>query len=195
MADTAGQRDDIALMAAVARGDRDALSRLYDQYNRLVFTLCLRVIRDRGEAEDLLIEVFQELWARSDRYDPTRGSPLTYLSTLARSRAIDRLRSRSKAIGATVTLASVGDSPVDQTELTPGANVELAEQRQRVTAALGTLDRAYREAVELSFYDGLSHTEIAEKLNKPLGTVKTYIRQGLIRMRDLLRMDERDAIR
>jgi RNA polymerase sigma-70 factor (ECF subfamily) len=182
-------------MAAVARGDRDALSRLYDQYNRLVFTLCLRVIRDRGEAEDLLIEVFQELWARSDRYDPTRGSPLTYLSTLARSRAIDRLRSRSKAIGATVTLASVGDSPVDQTELTPGANVELAEQRQRVTAALGTLDRAYREAVELSFYDGLSHTEIAEKLNKPLGTVKTYIRQGLIRMRDLLRMDERDAIR
>lgn len=195
-ADTAAQQDDVATMAAVARGDREALSRLYDRYNRLVFTLCLRVVKDRGDAEDLLIEIFQELWTRSDRYDPTRGSPLTYLSTLARSRSIDRLRSRNKAAGtATLTLASVGDAPVDTGVRNPGATVELGEQRQRVTAALAKLDVAYRQAVELSFYDGLSHTEIAEKLNKPLGTVKTYIRQGLIRLRDSLRMDERDVTR
>ncbi len=72
-------------MAAVARGEPDGLSRLYDRYHRLVFTLCLRVLKDRGEAEDVLIEVFQELWERSARFDATRGSPLTYLSTLARA--------------------------------------------------------------------------------------------------------------
>jgi RNA polymerase sigma-70 factor (ECF subfamily) len=189
LAETLGNQDDLALMNGIANGDREALSRLYDRYNRLVFTLCLRVVKDRGEAEDLLIEVFQEVWERSGRYDASRGSPLTYLSTLTRSRAIDRLRSRGRAVRQTSTLANVSDPPANSNDANPGNVAVLTEQRSRVSAALAKLEPPYREMVELSFYDGLSHSEIASKMNRPLGTVKTYIRQGLIRLRDALRTE------
>jgi RNA polymerase sigma-70 factor (ECF subfamily) len=181
--------DDTSLMAKVADGDESALSTLYDRYNRLAFTICLRVLKDRGEAEDVLVEVFQELWTRANRYDVSRGSPMTYLSTLARSRAIDRLRAKGKnrAQPADLSTAAAGAASDDPD---PSDSVELGEQRKRVVVALNELDPVYRQAVELSFYDGLSHSEIATKLNKPLGTVKTYIRQGLIRLRDRLRSKE-----
>jgi len=186
--------DDITAMAAVARGEPEGLSRLYDRYHRLVFTLCLRILKDRGEAEDVLIEVFQELWERSARFDATRGSPLSYLSTLARSRAIDRLRSRGGKIRAASLDIEHAGQQAQSTGATPGESADLGEQCQRVTAALRALDPEYRQAVELSFYDGLSHSEIAAKLDKPLGTVKTYIRQGLIRLRDRLQSRTADAV-
>jgi RNA polymerase sigma-70 factor (ECF subfamily) len=134
----------------------------------------------------VLVEVFQEAWQRSARYDVSRGSPATYLSTLARSRAIDRLRSRGKDRARPADLSTTAAGAASD-EPNPGDSMELGEQRMRVVRAVGELDPVYRQAVELSFYDGLSHSEIATKLNKPLGTVKTYIRQGLIRLRDRLR--------
>ena len=123
---------------------------------------------------------------RCNRYDPTRGTPITYLITLARSRAIDRLRSRkSSAASSLETIDSIvatsdkSDGPLELTLL--------GERRNIVREALGTLGPQQRAAVELAFYDGLSHSEIAQRLNKPLGTVKTHIRQGLIQLRDRLR--------
>ena len=185
--------DDYALMEAIAAGDDVALSAFYDRHSGLVFTLCLRVLRDRMEAEDVLTEVFWELWSKSDRYDAARGTPLTYLLTLARSRAIDRRRSGGKrrslqAAGDTLGTAGA-DADQRSTAVTPLQDAVAKEFRAKVLQAMARLDPAQRQAVELSFFDDLSHSQIAEQLNKPLGTVKTYIRQGLIRLRESLRMD------
>lgn len=180
------KEDDYELMRAIA-GERDqrAFAALYDRHSGLVFTLCLRVLHDKAEAEDLLVDVFYEVWEKADRYDPSRGSPTTYLSTLARSRAIDRLRSKSsRSAGPAMTLVR-DDEPAPTAD--PSQQTADAERRKIVSSALDQLDPAQRQAIESAYYDGLSHSEIAAKLNKPLGTVKTWIRQGLIRLRDSLR--------
>jgi RNA polymerase sigma-70 factor (ECF subfamily) len=166
------------------------LERLYDRHSPLVLAVCRRVLKDAAEAEDVLTAVFFELWSKADRFDASRGSPLTYLMTLARSRAIDRRRSRAarpvalssdnRAAENAAAMASTAPSPLQSSDIN--------EQRQRIRAALAELEPAQREAIECSFYEGLSHSEIAEKLQKPLGTVKTYIRQGLIRLRDRIRI-------
>lgn len=180
--------DDFSLMQAIAAGDRAALGDLYDRHGPLLLAVCRRVLRDAGEAEDVLTDVFFEVWSRSDRFDASRGSPLTYLLTLTRSRAIDRRRSRrSRPV--------VSDNPQAVAEQaspapTPYQSTDLNERRGIIRAAMAALDPAQREAIECSFFEGLSHSEIAEKLQKPLGTVKTYIRQGLIRLRDRVRITQ-----
>jgi RNA polymerase sigma-70 factor (ECF subfamily) len=177
--------DDWALMQAIAAGDRAAVSSLYDRHASLLLALCQRVLRDGTEAEDVLSEIFFEVWRKADRFDASRGTPLTYLTTLTRSRAIDRKRSRDSrpkiASDFTDAVSETAPSP------TPLQSVDLQEQCQQVRQAMAVLDASQREVLECAFYDGLSHSEIAEKLNRPLGTVKTYIRQGLIRLRESLR--------
>jgi len=171
-------------MESIAAGDAAALRALYDRHSALVLAVCLRVLRDRGAAEELLVDIFQELWERSDRYDPKRASPLTYLMTVTRSRAIDRQRARPKLVPATL---DGNDSAIPPAQGSPVGEALLGERRTIVRTALSRLDPSQRQAIECAYYDGLSHSEIAEKLNKPLGTVKTYIRQGLMRLRELLR--------
>ena len=168
--------DDVRLMQRIADGDPEALRTLYDRHSAVLFAICVRILRDRSEAEQLLIDIYTELWERGDRYDATRGKPLTYLVTLTRSRAIDRFRARKKN-----SQATSDNSPG------PLENTLAGERRVLVNQALRTLEPSQRQAVELAFYDGLSHSEIATKLNKPLGTIKTHIRQGLIRLRGALR--------
>ena len=185
-------RDDFELMRAIAARDQAALRTLYDRHSGIVFSLCLRVLRDNSEAEDLLVDVFWELWDKCGRYDAGRGSPLTYLTTLTRSRAIDRLRSRASA-SKVMTLAAdveeVAPSPSSSQSSSDNPLVQTieAERRATVVAALQTLEPQQRRAIECAYYEGLSHSEISEKLGKPLGTVKTWIRTGLIRLRDSLR--------
>lgn len=178
--------DDYDLMRRIELRDSVALGLIYDRYGGLVFTLALRILRDRGEAEELVEDVFIELWRRAERYDPGRGAPMTYLVTLVRSRAIDRrcsLALRNRGMESAVGV----DAPAAVVD--PPSAAAISENATRVQAALAQLDFEYRQAVELAFFDGLTHTQIAEKLNKPLGTVKTYIRQGLIRLRDCLRKE------
>jgi RNA polymerase sigma-70 factor, ECF subfamily len=184
--------NDYALMEAIAAGDQAALAELYDRHSGVVLALALRIVRDRMASEDLLIDVFWELWRKSDRYDPKRGSPLTYLLTLARSRAIDRRRSAARH--GMIRLETDVGHPAGQSEplaksVGPSHNVIAHELGQRVRAAMGRLDPSQRQAVELSFFDDLSHSQIAERLGKPLGTIKTNIRQGLIHLRESIRMD------
>jgi RNA polymerase sigma-70 factor, ECF subfamily len=182
-----GIPDDYELMQRIANQDADALAAVYDRYGALVYTLGLRMLHDRGEAEELVSDVFLEIWRRADRYNPTRGAPMTYLMTLTRSRAIDRQRamtSRNRGKSATETSPDA-QSPSPE----PIASAIFVENSRRVREALSQLEPVYREAVEMAFFDCLSHTQIAEKLDKPLGTVKTYIRQGLIRLRDCLRKE------
>jgi len=180
--------DDFALMQAIARRDRDALAALYDRHSPMLLAICRRLLKDAGEAEDVMTDVFFEVWAKADRFDSSRGNPLTYLVTLSRSRAIDRQRSRASRpkVTSDFTDAASQTDPVPN----PFESIHLKERQTQVRAALSSLDPMQREALECSFYEGLSHSEIAEKLNRPLGTVKTYIRQGLIRLRDSLRITQ-----
>jgi RNA polymerase sigma-70 factor (ECF subfamily) len=187
-----GIGEDYDWMAALVGGDSASLERLYDRYSGVVYAICLRVIGDHAEAEDCLIGVFWELWNRADRYDAGRAAPLTYITTLARSRAIDRRRSNisrgTLGISLDPTAESAVVASVPSTEPDPSAGAVLDELRGQIRQAIATLDPAQREALECSYFDGLSHSQIAEKLGKPLGTVKTCIRQGLIQMRQKLRV-------
>jgi RNA polymerase sigma-70 factor (ECF subfamily) len=180
-------RNDFELMEQLESRDPAALESLYDRYAGIVYTLAFRMLHDREEVDELLSDVFLELWLRADRYDPSRGAPITYIMTLARSRAIDRQRVVASRSRGRVVL------DLEAEALCSNANpCELAvstENVRRVRDALCSLDPLYREAVRLSFFDGLSHTQIAKQLDKPLGTVKTYVRQGLIRLRNSLRKD------
>lgn len=184
------QQDDLALMAAIAAGKKDALSVLFDRHAGLVMSLCLRICRDHHIAEEVLMDVFHEAWRRADRYDPSRANPRTYLTTLARSRAIDRLRSTKASLPKDVASQPIEDllpslSMPESSD--PSASSETAEQAVFVRSLLMSLDDNQRKAIELAYYYGLSHSEIAEKLGKPLGTIKTHVRQGLIQLRDALR--------
>lgn len=191
--------DDGTLMERIATGDESALSIFYERYKGLVFALCLRVLRDRGEAEDVLVEVFFEMWDRASRFDPGRGSPRTYLMTLTRSRAIDRQRARRVRGGPLVADAAQADregasgsghgtsaSGGGGREAGPGEAAVASESRELVRRAVSELDDAQREAVELAFFDGLTHREIAQRLDTPLGTIKSRVRLGLVRLRDSL---------
>lgn len=181
--------DDAELMGAIARTEIGAFERLYERYAAIVFATCLRIMRDRAEAEDLLEEVFWEIWARRDRYDASRSSPFTYLMTLARSRALDRLRFRKRRAGVWLeasdtdrdALAAAGSSGAN-----PFEDAAAGQRRIAIGRALEELPAPHRRAVEMNFFEGLSHREISEQLGDPLGTVKTRIRQGLLTLRKVL---------
>ncbi|CAN5681340.1 N/A [soil metagenome] len=168
-------------MSSIAAGDAQALKALYDRHAGLVFTVCLRIVRERSEAEDLLTEIFFELWQKSDRYNAMRGSPVSYLLTLSRSRAIDRKRRKRLTNDGTLdTVAAASAEP------TPADATEANERGALVNRCFDRLEGPQRQAIECAFYDGLSHSEISTKLSRPLGTIKTQIRQGMMRLRDCL---------
>jgi len=181
-----GLDDDYVLMDGIARRDPSALTRLYDRHSTVVHSLCLRILRDPGMAEDAMIDVFQELWQRADRYNPARGTPIAYILTLSRSRALDRARMKGSRPAA--SLEASGDAQTHPHPAPDPLQSALEDERRLfVRNALEKLDPKYREVMECSFFEGLSHTEIALKLQKPVGTIKTYLRRGLIQLRDFLR--------
>ena len=177
--------EDRVLMQKVAEGDQAALRTLYERHAPMCFGICVRILHDRHEAEQVLIDIFEEVWRQAGRFDASRGSTAGYLAMMARSRAIDHARSAKKVPMRTLSAA---DAQIRDTSgsAQPTASTERDEHRTMVQKALESLSEPQREAVELAFYSGLSHTEIATRLNKPIGSVKTNVRQGLIRLRDLL---------
>ena len=185
----AGPNDDYALMEAIAARDPSALAALYDRHAPAVLALCVRILKAPADAEDLLLEVFQELWEERRPYDASRGSPRTYLFVLARSRALDRLRARPKHRPAAAAAADAAGDPSAGVSAAPGPldQAMADEQRSEIREALGRLDARQREAIECAFYEGLSHSDVARRLNRPLGTVKSLIRQGLAQLREALR--------
>lgn len=178
------------LLGRVALRDREAFGLLYDQYAPLVFKLALRMMRDRAEAEDLLQEVFIQVWRTAASYDSRRGHPAAWLTTIARSRAIDRLRSaeyrRHKRETADVERVE-GASDLRH-------EVSLRESAAAVRDAVVSLPEDQRRAIELAYFDGLTQSEVARKLGQPLGTVKTRIRLGMLKLRGML-AQEPDRVR
>jgi RNA polymerase sigma-70 factor, ECF subfamily len=175
--------EDQVAVERMARGEHDGLAELYDRHGRLVYSLALRIVRDGGDAEDIVQEVFSQVWRQSARFDVTRGNVAAWLVTLTRTRAIDLLRRRR--VRADV---SVPANPGDRADQAPGQDVQVEWQSRagQVKRALDALPPLQRMAVELAFYDGLTHAEIAEQLEVPLGTVKTRVRQGLLKLRESL---------
>lgn len=171
------------LLTASASGDQDCFAQLYDATAPRVLGLVLRVLRDRAQAEEVTQEVFLQVWRTAGSFDPSRGSALGWLLTLAHRRAVDRVRSVVAQSKRDIAYESQSaTTPFDSTAETAEGRMEATE----VHAALGALTTTQRSAVELAFFDGLTHSEVSERLGVPLGTAKTRIRDGLRRMRNEL---------
>ena len=175
--------DDREAIARVGAGEAAGLEVLYDRYSTLVYSLALRILRNTGDAEDVTQEVFAQLWAHASRFDPSRGAVGAWLSVIARSRALDRLRRQAGARSATGpdVLTAIPD-PAPSVEVVAAS----AEQVTAAREALASLPLEQRTALELAYYEGLTQAEIAAKTATPLGTVKTRIRAGLQRIRDAM---------
>lgn len=167
----------------IAAGERDALSELYDATSHLVYSLAFRILREKTAAEDAVIEVYTHAWRTAPGYQAERGTASAWLLNLARSRAIDALRAR-KRHKASEPLEAASDVQSDA----PGPEeLNLAQERRRfVAGALERLVPEQREAIELAYFGGLSHSEIAARLQQPLGTVKTRIHLGMMKLRESL---------
>jgi RNA polymerase sigma-70 factor, ECF subfamily len=173
----------IALLQQIAGGDRDAFRRFYDRYASLAFTFALRLLGSRSDADDLLQEVFLQVWRQAQSYSPERGSPEAWLITMTRSRGIDTLRSMRRRRMSPLS----PDVPVGADS---GAQVEpptqATEAKLTVQGILARLPETQRMVLELAYFDGLTQSEIATRLAEPLGTVKTRMRAGLERLRGFL---------
>ena len=180
---------DLSLMQRIAARDAAALAELYDRHSRLLFGLILRIVRDRGEAEDILQEAFIRVWRRAEIYDGRTGGPLPWIVGVARNCAIDRLRARRvRAVvdAPAIDLPGVEAAAPTTGIQTPEAAVLEAERRQRLTDALGGLPGEQRQLIEAAFFEGYTHSELAQRYGLPLGTVKTRIRAGMLAMRKRL---------
>jgi RNA polymerase sigma-70 factor (ECF subfamily) len=179
------EREDRDLIRRMASKNADALDLFYMRYNRLAFSLVLRILGNREDAEDVLSDVFWQVWQQSSRYDSARGKPLAWLLTIARTRAIDRLRSRARQ-------PAENRGAVEQQDREPAAPADtdpfvLGDLREAVREALQTLPEQQRIPLEMAYFEGMSHTEIAAALGQPLGTVKDRIRVGMMHLRKRLR--------
>lgn len=182
--------NDLDLVRRMADGDEAAVAALYDRYGTVVYAVVYRIVGQTADTEEVVMEAFAQVWRDARRFEAGRGSVAAWLTMISRSRALDHVRSRGRRERLNTSAAQE-----DQTQAPamgswgtdPGYQVEQSERQRRVAEALGALAPAQRQAIELAYYDGLSQSEIAERLNEPLGTIKTRIRLGMMKLREALR--------
>jgi RNA polymerase sigma-70 factor, ECF subfamily len=174
-ADLTGVSADTALISAIRSGDQGAMVALYDRYSSIVYSVALRVLGDTGTAEDVLQDVFMQLWRNPRTFDSSRGRLGAWLAVITRNRAIDALRKRRPENDIADVVVSV--------EPDLAAEGDRSRLAQKVRGLLGTMPAPQRAALELAYFEGLTHTEIAAKTGEPLGTIKTRIRAGLTALR------------
>jgi RNA polymerase sigma-70 factor (ECF subfamily) len=179
-----GKRQKLArALVRVAEKDEAALEEVYVGTNAKLFGICLRILRDREEAEDALQEVYVKVWRSAASFDPVRASPITWLATLARNRAIDNLRSSARSRGTEPIEAGL-ETPDPQKDAFSAASE--GQDRVRLAHCIGELDQHQSSAIRSAFMDGATYSELAERSAIPLGTVKSWIRRGLLRLRECL---------
>jgi RNA polymerase sigma-70 factor, ECF subfamily len=179
----APREEDTKLFRRIAGGDADALRVLYGQVADRAMAIALRLLKDRAEAEDVVQETFVEVWKRAGQYEPARGRAVAWITTIARNRALDRLRSRDRSARTAVGAVAERSDPAAPVELERAAQ---RSDRERVMRALSTLPAEQWQVIELAYFDGMTQSEIATHANIPLGTVKTRIRLGMAKLADLL---------
>lgn len=170
-----------ALLAAIARGEREGLRRLYAAESRRLFGIALAILRDRAAAADAVQDAFLRVWDRAGQFDPARGEAGAWLATITRHVALDLARARGRE--SPTDDPTLGDAPVEDD---PAARLDDAADAARLRACLATLEEKNRRSILLAFVDGLSHGQIAARLEQPLGTVKAWIRRGLLALRECL---------
>ncbi len=179
-------REDLGdLLTSVARGDQPAFEHVYEQVSGPVYGLALRIIRDPAQSEEVAQEVLVELWRTASRFDPGRGSAMSWVMTLAHRRAVDRVRSAQAAADRE---QRAGTAERDYDEVSESVHARL--EREQVRRCLSTLTETQRESVTLAYYGGYTYREVGELLKVPLGTIKTRMRDGLIRLRDCLGVNQ-----
>jgi RNA polymerase sigma-70 factor (ECF subfamily) len=166
---------DSSLIAATRSGDERAMTELYDRYSRIVYSVALRVLGDSGAAEDVLQEVFMQLWRNPGLFDSSRGNLAPWLAVIARNRSIDAIRKRRPETDIEDVVVSV--------DCDLAGEADRAIAMEKVRGAMSAMPPAQRSALEMAYFEGLSHSEISAKTGEPLGTIKTRIRSGLLALR------------
>lgn len=178
--------DDFELIQQIRRGDESALGELYDRYSRLIFSVAFGVVHNHETAEEVTLDIFTRAWEKAGTYDPQLAKVSTWLTRMARNRAIDRLRrEKARPLQDSVHWADVTSEPVFE-ENPPETKTQRSMEQQRVRAAIASLPPAQQEVLALAYFRGYSHGEIAQNLDLPLGTVKGRIRAGMQKLRALL---------
>jgi RNA polymerase sigma-70 factor, ECF subfamily len=173
--DTKTAASDLALVTAIRSGDQGAMADLYDRYSSIVYAVALRVLQDTGAAEDVLQDIFMQLWRNPGAFDSSRGNMAAWLAVITRNRAIDSLRRRRPENDIADVVVSV--------EPDLASDAERSRAMEKVRSALEAMSKDQRSALEMAYFEGLTHSEIAEKTGEPLGTIKTRIRAGLMSLR------------
>jgi RNA polymerase sigma-70 factor, ECF subfamily len=182
--------DDISLLHQIVDRDRTAVSILYDRYARIIYTIAYKVLGSREESEEVVIDVFNQVWRSAASYNPAKARVDTWLFMITRSRALDRLRAIGRSTK--VNLACVNAVALSLQTQTPDENLLASERGDRLKSALNQLPTAQKEALELAYYQGLTHAQIAAVTGKSLGTIKTRIRLGLSKLKSILEPDYKD---
>jgi RNA polymerase sigma-70 factor (ECF subfamily) len=175
----------VQLLRRVAAGDADALEALYDRHTPLLFPVAVRIVRSNADAEDVLQQAWLKVWEIAGTYDPQRGSVVGWLLTVVRSKALDFYRSRAARRRAEDAVPPERAATAD-----PSVSAAEAQAAQRVRLAMQRLDPHFRQVLEGAYFDGLTQTELAERMEAPLGTVKTWTRRGLLKLKELLPHEE-----
>lgn len=171
------------ILRLVASGDRSALSDLYRRTSAKLYGICVRLLGSDAEAEEVLQEVYITVWKKADRFDPAKASPITWLAVLARNKAIDRLRVRRGPTNPIEDASEIADEQPSALEVLEGS-----EERSRLNACLDQLDEQQRSMIRAAFLDGATYPELAQREGVPLGTMKSWIRRGLLRLRGCLQL-------
>lgn len=172
-----------AALARVGEGSQAALAEVYQRTSAKLFGICIRILGERSEAEDALQEIYVNVWRKAGSFDPAKASPITWLATLARNRSIDRKRALGSR-GASAPVEEALDLADDRPDAL--ARLETAEEGSRIAACLSELEDRQNRAIRAAFYEGLSYPELASHWAVPLGTVKSWVRRGLLRLKDCL---------
>jgi RNA polymerase sigma-70 factor (ECF subfamily) len=180
---------EIALMLRIAQGDQRAFETLYDRFSGILFATAYRVLNNQAAAEDVVQDTFIQIWQKAPQYDPAKGKPLTWAVTLTRNRSIDRLRSTQRRSRMQDDLQAESETFEQFDGRSSLDAISSAETSQRVRDAVNKLPADMREAIELAFFGSLKQSEIAERLNTPLGTIKARIRRGMTKLQNMLDSD------
>ena len=183
---TADMELEIALLKRTGEGDRHSFERLYDRYSGILYSTAYRILNDQQAAEDVIQDVFIQIWEKAPIYDPSRGKPLTWAVTMTRNKAIDRLRSsqrRNRLQGDMERHAAIFEDYSARSSLD---EVEAAEKSGLMRKAVQQLSKEQRQAIELAFFSGMSQSEIAEAIGEPIGTIKARIRRGMMKLKEIV---------